>query len=328
MHLAALPLLPPFVVESAYMHACLKREREKAEKAEKAEMTTDGKSSRYDRKFYCGLMSGMIQAGVFNFWDRGLYLSVKHSRPFLRADNFRNPFTGLNQTIFQRSLTAGVYFPLEDIMINNFPMLKKDENNDSKAAMIFKTWMSGNITGAMNGMIVNPISAVKYNFWGKVECGSETFLSTSIDMFKQGGFRPFLVGMQATILRDVIFGGCFTMIRYNISNNSDGKNRSKSSIEQTCINIYAGFIATMLSSPLNYVRNVHYATPPSEKPLPVSVIMHSLIKDTESIQSLRGKLENIGIKLRLGWGTLRVGCGMTLGSFIYEQCCKNQISGS
>ncbi len=32
-------------------------------------------------------------------------------------------------------------------------------------------------------------------------------------------------------------------------------------------NMTAGLVATMLSSPLNYARNIKYATPPTQKPL-------------------------------------------------------------
>jgi hypothetical protein len=43
-------------------------------------------------KINCGLLGGISQAGLFNPWDRALYLSVKHNRPFLSGLNFINPY--------------------------------------------------------------------------------------------------------------------------------------------------------------------------------------------------------------------------------------------
>lgn len=57
---------------------------------------------------YCGFISGLLQAGIFNPWDRALYLSVMNNRPFLNRLNFVNPFNGVFQTIFQRGFSAGV----------------------------------------------------------------------------------------------------------------------------------------------------------------------------------------------------------------------------
>ena len=62
----------------------------------------------------CGLISGLIQAALFNPWDRALYLSVKENRNFLNIYNFHDPFAGVLQTISQRTISNGLYFPLED----------------------------------------------------------------------------------------------------------------------------------------------------------------------------------------------------------------------
>ena len=67
------------------------------------------------KRLSCGILSGLLQAAIFNPWDRALYLSVKHDRKFLHWLNFKNPFAGLMQTITQRALSSGLYFPLEDI---------------------------------------------------------------------------------------------------------------------------------------------------------------------------------------------------------------------
>ena len=73
-------------------------------------------------KLSCGLVSGIAQAGVFNPWDRALYLSQKYDRKFLDFRNFENPMAGVTQTLFQRAISAGLYFPLEEIFKGNYSL--------------------------------------------------------------------------------------------------------------------------------------------------------------------------------------------------------------
>jgi hypothetical protein len=53
-----------------------------------------------------GLVCGLFQAGLFNPWDRALYLSVRDRRPFLHATNFKNPFQGFWQAIVHRTIAG------------------------------------------------------------------------------------------------------------------------------------------------------------------------------------------------------------------------------
>ena len=63
--------------------------------------------------FFCGITAGVIQAGLFNPWDRALYLSIKNDVPFLSYQNFQNPYTGFLQSVGHRALSGGLYYPLE-----------------------------------------------------------------------------------------------------------------------------------------------------------------------------------------------------------------------
>lgn len=107
----------------------------------------------------CGILSGLIQAAVFNPWDRALYLSVMHHRPFLRAENFANPMAGVMQTITQRAISSGLYFPLEDI----FAELITKHYNEPDNSGIQRTirFVSGLLAGSTNGILLNPFSSVK-----------------------------------------------------------------------------------------------------------------------------------------------------------------------
>jgi hypothetical protein len=54
----------------------------------------------------CGLAAGVAQAGVFNPYDRALYLSIKESRPFLSRENWKRPYSGFTQSLGGRALGA------------------------------------------------------------------------------------------------------------------------------------------------------------------------------------------------------------------------------
>jgi hypothetical protein len=72
---------------------------------------------RDSRRVACGLASGAILAGVFNPYDRALYLSVQHKRAFLCPANFANPYQGFAQSIVLRMVSSGLYFPLEGKLV-------------------------------------------------------------------------------------------------------------------------------------------------------------------------------------------------------------------
>jgi hypothetical protein len=65
----------------------------------------------------CGLLAGVAQAGVFNPYDRALYLAMIHNRPFLTLDNWRHPYRGFGQSVSTRALSGGLFFPLEHFFL-------------------------------------------------------------------------------------------------------------------------------------------------------------------------------------------------------------------
>jgi hypothetical protein len=67
--------------------------------------------------FICGIAAGVIQAGIFNPYDRALYLSVKDHRQFLHVENWKSPYSGFFQSIGSRALSGGIYFPLEHLFL-------------------------------------------------------------------------------------------------------------------------------------------------------------------------------------------------------------------
>jgi len=115
----------------------------------------------------CGFTSGLLQAAVFNPWDRALYLSVLHHRRFLHHDNFQEPMRGVLQTIVQKAISGGLYFPLEEIFSScihdyldggTYPLPVHGSGSISKYSSIF---LGGMMAGAVNGLVLNPFSRIK-----------------------------------------------------------------------------------------------------------------------------------------------------------------------
>lgn len=136
------------------------------------------------------------------------------------------------------------------------------------------------------------------------------------------------MGTTATVHRDLVFGGVFALLRHQILPRffpHSLKKRSKNETNFTS-NLIAGGMATILSSPLNYVRNIHYATSPTMSPQTALQILRELWKESLKESNPFHTFRFLQHRLRIGWGTARVACGMAVGAKLYEVCAQATIS--
>jgi len=305
----------------------------------------DKKDKNRMKLLVAGFAGGFLQAGLFNPWDRALYLSISEQRPFLNMKNFHRPYHGVSQTIFQRALSSGMYFPLEEIFADKIVASGIFGTSATQISQN-RTWVAliaGLCAGMTNGFVMNPLAAVKYNFWGRSQNSrARSFLDAGKEMYLKGGLRIYYVGAAATICRDLVFGGVYGVLRHEMpvilrglgitggsgSGAAPGGSSSSGTTSDSrevfpakpsfTVNLFAAMIATVLSSPWNYIRNIHYATPYGQKPEKPLSIMRGLWTDACKEKTLFGRLLHLQTNLRVGWGTARVGCGMALGSQVYN----------
>lgn len=138
------------------------------------------------------------------------------------------------------------------------------------------------------------------------------------------------MGSLATIYRDLVFGGCFSYMRHELlprwRHRICGPNDKRLDCREQrkrmafVVNLVSAMTATILSSPFNYVRNMHYATPPHCLPHSTFRILTDLFRAAWTEGTYSKRWEYLQVRLRLGWGTARVGCGMALGAFVYDLC--------
>lgn len=251
--------------------------------------------------FLCGLAAGVIQAGLFNPFDRALYLSVKHHRPFLTPANFVSPYQGFAQSVGGRALSGGLFYPLEHWFLARLPAQSGPWAN----------FLAGTGAGTINALILNPMTAIKYKTWSRKEPTS--MLRVAIDMYRKGGIRPFFNGLWPTLCRDVVFGGSYTYIRLEL------QYRLELSPEQRWIaNVVAAALATIFSGPFNLARNVQYATKSRHIRPSIIEVFQTLANEVDRQRSLYHKFQHVQNRLRIGWGTARVAVGMAFGQYLYE----------
>jgi Mitochondrial carrier protein len=260
--------------------------------------------------FFCGLLAGVLQAGLFNPFDRALYLSVKNHVPFLSVANFQNPYQGFSQSIFGRALSGGLYFPLEHYFSSLVP-----PNTGPWA-----NFLAGTGAGMMNALLLNPITAVKYQTWTRTT--PTTMLQEARIMWTDsGGIRPFTRGLIPTICRDVVFGGCYTLLRLEfqfqgwVSADNDEQHNTA-----WVGNMVAAGLATILSGPWNLARTIQYGTiGPNQSPPTIRVVFQQLYLEVSSQPTILHRLKYLQSRLRIGWGTARVAIGMSFGQYVYEK---------
>jgi hypothetical protein len=253
--------------------------------------------------FLCGLTAGILQAGFFNPFDRALYLSVKNNVPFLTKQSFAHPYQGFAQSVVGRALSGGLYYPLEHFFMTQIPPESGPWAN----------FLAGTGAGMTNALILNPITAIKYKTWSRVTEVKTTMFSEAKTMYLKGGLRPFTFGLGPTLVRDVVFGGCYTYLRLEFQFHGLPPEH------QWMGNMAAAALATILSGPLNLARNVQYGTKSRKTAPTIVTVFLTLAQQIKEQPSTLRKWIYLQNRLRIGWGTARVAIGMAFGQFMYEE---------
>ncbi|KTD71230.1 hypothetical protein [Legionella tucsonensis] len=264
-----------------------------------------------------GLIAGVSNSGFFNPWDRALYLSVKYNRPFLSVQNFKSPYQGFSQAIVQRAFLGSIYYIAQgELKSYLFPYLQHNLGFSQTVAQFYVGMAAGSIGGALT----NSISAIKYHTWGQE---SASFRLSVRDMWTLGGIKPFLKGTTATMTRDMVFGSTYEMLRSLMKTTSKKSGNTALGSNQSYVeflyNASAAAVATIASSPFNYVRNMQYATPPNLKPPSACEVFTKVWNESKTPQqSFLSRLSFFQQQFRIGWGTARVAVGMAVGQKLFD----------
>jgi hypothetical protein len=151
---------------------------------------------------------------------------------------------------------------------------------------------------------MNPLTAIRYKTWGRET--NRGIIKEARDMLIKSGYspRPFFNGLNATLWRDAVFGGCYTTIRLQLQWIFDLEAHN-----QWEANFVASGLAAVVSGPWNYARNLQYATKSREFQPSIRSVFVELMHEVKQQKDVIEKLKYLQIQLRIGWGTLRVAMG-------------------
>jgi hypothetical protein len=293
------------------------------------------------KSLICGLTAGVAQAGIFNPYDRALYLAIKESRPFLSKANWTKPYTGFFQSLGARAIgefasvcillscvlmmaekglndlshpfvahlhitfaAGGLYFPCEHFFLH---LLNASESHP------VSNFIAGTLSGGSLALIMNPLTTIRYKTWGRST--NQGVFHEAHHMLVQSGYslRPFLNGLNATVCRDAAFGACYTTIRLQLQwvYDLEAHNQFKG-------NFVAAGLATVVSSPWNYCRTIQYATRSKERQPTIRQVFAELAKEVKHEKGALAQLRLLQNRLRIGWGTLRVALGLSFAHSVYD----------
>lgn len=259
------------------------------------------------------LVSGALQAVLFNPYDRALYVRVQtRRRRFLDRRNWERPFQGFGNAAAYRTIVGASYIFWQDSCRIWIPRVVPCLNE--RDAPTLNAISVGLIAGAVNGLALNNLQAVKFRMWSSPS-SSGNFLSTARSMYQSGGVKVFFRGCVITMQRDSVFGVVYEGLRHSkwfrramsiiveqgqalkdkavapivavtpLASTSSSRSNSKRNAElmtsHHCpevflANLFAALFATIISAPFNFVRSVAYGTPSHASCLPSSFIIRSL----------------------------------------------------
>ena len=284
-----------------------------------ASSSSSSSSTHHGLMFTSGFAAGVVSTGVLNPVDRALFLSVAERRPFLDARNWRQPYQGLGQAIFGRAVSTGLWFPLERTMLQIVTTEDKGAKPSALTALL-----AGQAAGVANAVLLSPLNYVKYKTWGQPD-SQRKFIRTATQLYQQAGTASILLrGLPTTCVRDGLFGGCFSSMRWALRSTppADGCQSvgtdGPAPLSGFAVDFTAAAAATALSAPFNYARNMQFAADASAPAPSMRAAIAELVSDVRQQRGAMGRLRTLTQRLNIGWGTMRVAGGMGLSAWLFD----------
>ena len=172
--------------------------------------------------FYISLITGIIQAIIFNPIDKAIYSSIINNNNILSPTNWYAPFSGATNGIYIKIITGGVYYYLIDF---------------TKHLNIIQASICISLITAS---IINPFNVIRFNSYIQNLSTYNSFRS----VYTKYNIKFIIIGIEALICRDFIFNIIYLSFKTN--------NRNL---------LYNSFIiscACICSSPFQYIKGAKY----------------------------------------------------------------------
>jgi hypothetical protein len=225
--------------------------------------------------FYISIIVGSIQAIIFNPIDKAIYNSIINNNSLFSFTNWIKPFSGTTNGIYSRIISSGLYFYLLDY---------------TKHMNIYQSSLTVSL---ITSLTLNPFNIVKFTSYSN----NLTTYNSLVYNYKKYGFKFGKIGIESLILRDFVFNIIY--LKYKKDNND---------LIHNCSIICT---ASIISSPLHYVRNMKYYNNDS-----YINIIKCLFKDINN--NIKIKPLFIFKQFGIGYGTARTIMGVYSGQLMYS----------
>lgn len=256
-----------------------------------------------------GLSAGLVTSLAFAPYDRAMFLAISENRVFLSALNFSNPYHGFQQVVVSRSISTGMYYIMQGTLNDYCYPYLRDQLHLSESATQF---VIGSAAGCISGIITNPLAAIKFYTW----LDTKRNFKSSVSCLASAGIKPFMRGIGASAMRDTFYGCIYEVLRHKSSNHVSQDNFPTAPPGFIPNSIAAG-VATIVTSPINYARNVQYATPPAQ-PTPSMIAIWKALRNEAKNYPSKCQLQFFSRKLQLGPGISRVAIGAGVAQLVYD----------
>jgi len=223
---------------------------------------------------YISIAVGIIHAIIFNPVDKAIYNSVINNNKLFTLKNWQKPFCGCLNNINSRIISGGIYFYLLDY---------------TKNMSLYQSAFTVSLT---TSIILNPLNMIKYNSY----IDNTSSYNSIIKNYKRYGFKFAKIGIESLIIRDFIFNVVY--IKYKKNN------------EHLFYNCGIICLASVISSPFHYIRNMKYYNNDS-----YYNICKKLIVD---VKNTNNKFNFVIKQFAIGYGTLRTIAGVYTGQVMYS----------
>lgn len=262
--------------------------------------------------FASAALSGSAQAVLFNPIDRALFLRVHNRRPSLFCwENFKHPFQGFGNAALYRTVSSGTYLYYQDIFRRRWIQFRPALEQESPTKLNLLVGLSA---GCANAALLNPLQLIKYHMWSADDPNAK-FFGVARKLMEHGGASILVRGIGVSICRDVCFGVTYECARL------PQVTRDRHESVRFAVNTAAASLASAMSAPFNYCRNMIYGAPIVSCPLRMRLLIEFLLRETwNDTGGFRSRMNHLNARLNVGWGSLRVGIGMAVGQLVFARC--------
>ena len=272
------------------------------------------------------VLAGTAVAMAFHPYDRGLFLAISENRSFFNLKNFKvtELFQGLSKTVVQRMYSNGSYFGVQGAIKDKMePYLKEDLELSELNSRI----VAGLTTGTAAATLNNPPAVIKYLTWTDRAKGSQSYSSLVKKTLEKEGLSALTRGAHATMSRDALFGTCYKVTRdslvpvfeeaFDLENIEEDSKESRANLANFSASLTAAIPSTIISAPLNFVRNNHYRTPLGEKPQKVMKILKDVVGESSG-KPIDFRASHLAKRFMIGPGTVRVVSGVAIAQTVFD----------